>query len=171
MLQAVDKALPCDIAICAAAVGDWHVSNASQTKLKKDKAHTGPTLSFAENPDILKHIAQHKEQRPSFVAGFAAETDDVESNATAKFIRKGCDALFANYINERNTVFGADENTILYIARSTDNHTAPHCEQWPKQSKAAVADMIVRKVIQHLVKDESITHTDATPMLTKLEAI
>jgi phosphopantothenoylcysteine decarboxylase/phosphopantothenate--cysteine ligase len=171
MLDAVNAALPCDIAICAAAVADWHVSNASQTKLKKHKGQTAPALSFTENPDILKHIAQSKTQRPAFVAGFAAETDDVESNAAAKFIRKGCDVLFANYIADTDNVFGADENTILCFSHAADHSVAPHCEHWPKQSKVAVADMVVRKVIQHLVKNESSPHTDATPIITKLEAI
>tara|TARA_R110002126_G_scaffold13118_1_gene56241 strand:- start:479464 stop:480792 length:1329 start_codon:yes stop_codon:yes gene_type:complete len=170
MLEAVNTALPCDIAVCAAAVADWQVSNPSQTKLKKHDSDGGPALSFAENPDILKHIATHKTKRPQFVAGFAAETENVEHNAAAKFARKGCDALLANHIADTDNVFGADENTILYISK-TDVGAAPHHENWPKQSKLDAADMLVRKIIQHLVKAEGIPHNTATPISTKLEAI
>ena len=89
-MQAVNAALPADAAVFAAAVADWHVQGAGDRKLKKSKDGL-PSLTFAENPDILKTISQRSEDRPALVVGFAAETDDVLAHATAKRARKGCD--------------------------------------------------------------------------------
>src|SRR5208282_282223 len=90
MLQAVDKALPVDVAIFAAAVADWRTEEVSKSKIKKHQDRT-PTLKLVENPDILATIAHRKSGRPRLVIGFAAETDHVVANAQAKLAKKGCD--------------------------------------------------------------------------------
>ncbi|MDD9976413.1 MAG: bifunctional phosphopantothenoylcysteine decarboxylase/phosphopantothenate--cysteine ligase CoaBC, partial [Boseongicola sp.] len=77
MLKAVKSFLPADAVVCAAAVADWKVEKASQSKIKKDKKGKVPSLSFAENPDILATISKMKKGRPQLVVGFAAETDDL----------------------------------------------------------------------------------------------
>ena len=83
MFEVVQAALPVEAAVFAAAVADWHVSSASDRKLKKSKDGL-PVLEFAENPDILRTVSQMKQGRPALIVGFAAETDDVLENATAK---------------------------------------------------------------------------------------
>ena len=52
MLAAVEKALPADVAVFAAAVADWRPREASASKIKKQQAGP-PTLELVENPDIL----------------------------------------------------------------------------------------------------------------------
>ncbi|MFT5067746.1 MAG: phosphopantothenoylcysteine decarboxylase/phosphopantothenate--cysteine ligase, partial [Reinekea sp.] len=111
MLEAVQAALPADVAIFAAAVADWRVEGASDRKLKKSKDGL-PVLKFAENPDILAHVAQLKTGRPSLVIGFAAETNDVEANATAKRKRKGCDWIVANDVSPETGIMGGSENDV-----------------------------------------------------------
>ena len=59
MLAAVEKAMPADCAIFAAAVADWRVGETNREKIKKAKGRT-PSLSLVENPDILATIAQRK---------------------------------------------------------------------------------------------------------------
>ena len=105
MLAAVQAALPADVAVFAAAVADWRVANASGSKLKKDGSGQAPVLQFAENPDILAAIS-HAGARPGLVVGFAAETDDVVANATAKRLRKGCDWIVANDVSPRHRHYG-----------------------------------------------------------------
>lgn len=83
MRDAVLSALPADIAVMVAAVADWRVASEAGDKIKKPADGSTPTLSFVENPDILKTIGHHA-QRPTLVVGFAAETADVEKNAKAK---------------------------------------------------------------------------------------
>jgi len=88
MLSAVQAALPADAAVFVAAVADWRVEGASTQKIKKQADGALPVLQFAENPDILATISQLDiETRPKLVVGFAAETNDVLENATAKRVR------------------------------------------------------------------------------------
>lgn len=140
MLEAVQAALPSDVAIFAAAVADWRVEGASDRKLKKFKDGL-PTLSFAENPDILAHVAQLKKGRPSLVVGFAAETNDVEANATAKRKRKGCDWIVANDVSPETGIMGGSENAVSIISDAG-------VEEWPRMSK----DNVARKLAQRIAE-------------------
>ena len=70
MLQACEHQLPVDVVICAAAVGDWRVKQASVEKIKKSDEGS-PMLALTENPDILKRLSGHTENRPELVIGFA----------------------------------------------------------------------------------------------------
>ncbi len=138
MLDAVQGALPADAAIFAAAVADWRVASASDRKLKKDKGAL-PVLEFAENPDILATVAQMGAGRPGLVVGFAAETDDVTANATAKRARKGCDWIIANDVSPDTGIMGGPENAVTLI-------TADGAEDWPRMTKTEVAARLVGRV-------------------------
>ncbi len=111
MLQAVERALPADIAIFAAAVADWRIANAGEQKIKKKAGQATPELSLTENPDILSTIAHRKSQRPKLVIGFAAETENVAANAKDKLARKGCDWILANDVSPQTGIMGGDSNT------------------------------------------------------------
>ncbi len=140
MLEAVQTALPADVAIFAAAVADWRVEGASGRKLKKSKDGL-PTLSFAENPDILAHVAQLTIGRPPLVIGFAAETNDVKANATAKRKRKGCDWIVANDVSLETGIMGGSENAVSLISDAG-------VEDWPRMSK----DNVSRKLAQRIAE-------------------
>jgi phosphopantothenoylcysteine decarboxylase/phosphopantothenate--cysteine ligase len=142
MLAAVQGALPVDAAIFAAAVADWRVKGAATSKLKKIKGAL-PSLEFEENPDILATVAQLKKGRPKLVVGFAAETDDVEANATAKRERKGCDWILANDVRPETGIMGGQDNTILLISEQGS-------EAWPRMSKREVAERLARRVAEAL---------------------
>jgi phosphopantothenoylcysteine decarboxylase/phosphopantothenate--cysteine ligase len=136
MLQAVESSLPADIAIFTAAVADWRVAKVAGEKLKKSADGAVPTLSFAENPDILKTIASLKKGRPKLVVGFAAETEKVIDHAKAKLAKKGCDLIVANDVSPDSGVFGGDANTVHLVS-------ATGVENWPKLSKAEVASRLM----------------------------
>ena len=142
MLEAVNAALPVDAAIFAAAVADWRVAQASDSKLKKTKGGL-PKLEFAENPDILATVAQTKKNRPELVIGFAAETDDVVENATAKRKRKGCDWIVANDVSVGTGIMGGNENDIVLI--SDDG-----AEDWPRMAKDQVAARLAERIARAL---------------------
>ncbi len=137
MLEAVEKALPADVAVFAAAVADWRAERPSDSKIKKQQGQT-PTLKLIENPDILSTIAHRKSGRPRLVIGFAAETDNVIANAKAKLAKKGCDWILANDVSPATGIMGGDGNTIHLI-------TAAGVESWPPQSKDDVARMLVAR--------------------------
>jgi phosphopantothenoylcysteine decarboxylase/phosphopantothenate--cysteine ligase len=137
MLAAVEKALPADIAVFAAAVADWRPQQASQSKIKKQGRP--PTIELVENPDILATIAHRKSRRPPLVVGFAAETDNVIANAKAKLARKGCDWIVANDVSPATGVMGGDSNTVHLV-------TADAVEDWPPQSKEDVARALIARI-------------------------
>lgn len=144
MLAAVEAALPADAGVFAAAVADWRVATASDRKLKKSRDGM-PVLEFAENPDILKTVSQMAEGRPGLVVGFAAETDDVVENATAKRARKGCDWIVANDVSPATGIMGGAENAVTLI-------TEEGSEDWPRMGKAAVAERLARRIAAALAE-------------------
>ncbi len=140
MLAACEEALPADIAICAAAVADWHVADTAGQKLKKQGKNQPPALKLVENPDILATIAHMKSGRPTLVVGFAAETNDVVAYGQDKRARKGCDWIVANDVS--GDVMGGDENAVHLI-------TAEGVDDWPRMSKQAVADQLAGRIAAH----------------------
>ncbi len=142
MLEAVHAALPVDAGVFAAAVADWRVASASDRKLKKTKDGV-PDLRFAENPDILREVSQMAQTRPSLVVGFAAETDDVVANATAKRNRKGCDWIVANDVSPATGIMGGPENAVIVIDDAGS-------ETWPRMSKDQVAEKLANRISEHL---------------------
>ena len=141
MQQAVDRALPADIAVFVAAVADWRMENESGEKIKKDASGKPPALKMIENPDILAGIGTRKKDRPSLVVGFAAETENVADHARAKLKKKGADWIVANDVSAENNVFGGDDNSVRLITKSGD-------DAWPKMSKQDVAEQLVQKIAE-----------------------
>lgn len=147
MLAAARAALPVQAAVFAAAVADWRVASASGSKMKKDGSGAPPPLELAENPDILRTVsALPAGQRPVLVVGFAAETDDVIANATAKRARKGCDWIVANDVSPETGIMGGANNTVTLI-------TAEGAEDWPSDTKEAVARRLAQRIADALVHE------------------
>jgi phosphopantothenoylcysteine decarboxylase/phosphopantothenate--cysteine ligase len=138
MLEAVQASLPVDAGVFAAAVADWRVEGAGDRKLKKSKDGL-PSLSFAENPDILKTVCALPQGRPPLVVGFAAETNDVIAHATAKRQRKGCDWILANDVSPGTGIMGGTENAVTLI-------TEAGAEDWPRMGKEAVATRLAERI-------------------------
>ena len=137
MAEAVDAALPADVAILVAAVADWKVTPAP-VKLKK--AAGPPKLEFAANPDILATLAAHP-LRPRLLVGFAAETDNVVANATAKRAAKNVDWILANDVS--GDVMGGANNRIHLV-------TADGVEDWPEAAKEQVARHLIDRIAKEL---------------------
>lgn len=131
MQEACAAELPADIAIFAAAVADWRVTDTAAEKMKKGPGGP-PSLMLTENPDILRNIAHLDKDRPTVVVGFAAETQNVLANARDKLMRKGCDLIVANDVSPASGVFGGDRNTVHLVSASGT-------ENWPGMSKQDVA--------------------------------
>ena len=143
MLQACLDSLPADIAICAAAVADWHVVNNSEQKIKKRDTGSVSILELNENPDILKTLSQLDSNRPDLVVGFAAETENLLNNAVKKRKNKGCDWILANDVSESTGTFGGENNLVHLI---TDKGS----EEWPLMLKEDVAIRLVEKIVKEI---------------------
>jgi phosphopantothenoylcysteine decarboxylase/phosphopantothenate--cysteine ligase len=138
MHAAALAALPADVFIAAAAVGDWRVEAVGAQKLKKGTAGA-PVLSLVENPDILADVATRRTGRPALVIGFAAETERVVENARDKLKRKGCDLIVANSVAESEGTFGGLDNQVTIVS-------AAGAEPWPRMSKQEVARGLIELI-------------------------
>jgi phosphopantothenoylcysteine decarboxylase/phosphopantothenate--cysteine ligase len=144
MFAAVEAAMPADIFIGAAAVADWRVENSGKQKIKKT-ASGAPSLQFAENPDILAHVASKASGRPGLVVGFAAETDQVIAYAQDKLARKKCDLIVANDVSPSKGVMGGSKNEVHLVSQAG-------VESWPLLDKEDVAHRLVAKLADLIKK-------------------
>jgi phosphopantothenoylcysteine decarboxylase/phosphopantothenate--cysteine ligase len=131
-----------DVFIATAAVADWRPTRAQPQKIKKQGDGQVPSLAFVENPDILSAIAASERARSGalYCVGFAAESQDLEAQATAKRLRKGVPLLVANI---GPATFGQDDNALLLI-------DAQGTLEMPRNSKLALGRMLVAEIANRL---------------------
>ena len=122
----------CDIFIATAAVADYRVANASDKKIKKNKAAL--TLELEPNEDILAWVAQQK--NAPFTLGFAAETENLVDYASEKKQRKDVNMIAANLVGKPSGGFGDDENALTVISDGG-------IVEIPMQAKTSLADALV----------------------------
>jgi phosphopantothenoylcysteine decarboxylase/phosphopantothenate--cysteine ligase len=137
MRDAVQAALPAEVAVFAAAVADWRMASVNAGKIKKSGAP--PALALAENPDILAGIGAMGAGRPRLVIGFAAETEAVAANAVEKRRRKRADWIVANDVSAAAGILGGDENAVILV-------TEAGSEAWPRMTKAEVAARLAARI-------------------------
>jgi len=137
MANAVAQALPVDAAVMVAAVADWQVETAP-SKLKKGDGP--PTLTLLPNPDILAMLGKSP-RRPRLLVGFAAETDDVLTHATAKRVAKNADWIVANDVS--GDVMGGDRNAVHLV-------TADGVEPWADAPKSDIAGRLADRIADAL---------------------
>jgi phosphopantothenoylcysteine decarboxylase / phosphopantothenate---cysteine ligase len=107
---ALEHAVGADLTIATAAVADWRPERVSDEKVKKTDADL--TARMVRNPDVLAALGERK--GGTFLVGFAAETNDHESNAREKLRRKHLDAIAVNDVRgERG--FGPGDNTLTLL--------------------------------------------------------
>jgi phosphopantothenoylcysteine synthetase/decarboxylase len=107
-----------DIAVLAAAVSDFKPASFAPHKIKK---HEGtPQIVLVPTRDILASLGAMTE-RKFFLAGFAAETENIAVYAQKKLHEKRCDAIIANDVSAPGLGFDSMENevTIFYPDRTS----------------------------------------------------
>ncbi len=138
MFELVKKNLPkTQVFIGCAAVSDFRVKNFSSQKIKKT-AQENFVLKLTKNPDILDFIGNHK-KRPELVIGFAAESENLEKNALEKLLKKNCDLVVGNSIDE-GKIFGNSQSEAIFVE-------AKKTEKLGKISKANLAKLISKKIV------------------------
>lgn len=138
MHDAVLERLPdSTVVVMAAAVADYRPVSPAGRKLKKRDGP--PALKLEETPDILRAVGLRKGNR--LVIGFAAETDELESNARLKLESKGCDLVVANPVGGA-TGFETDLNQGLLLSATGE---VVRLEPMAKRAMAArILDMAAR---------------------------
>ena len=133
-----------DIFIAAAAVADFRPASCADSKIKKRDGEDELTLKLVKNPDILATMATRKSEQPSLLCvGFAAETNDVETNARAKIERKQLDMIIANDVSRSDIGFGSDDNEVLLITPGTTTTL-------DKASKPQLARLLIAQIAELL---------------------
>ncbi len=100
-----------DAFISCAAVADYRPEHVASQKLKKTENNDQMTINMVKNPDIVATVANMTEQRP-FTVGFAAETNDVETYARGKLMKKNLDMICANDVSVQGQGFNSNDNAI-----------------------------------------------------------
>ena len=128
-----------DIAVFCAAVADFKIRKISSKKIKKDKLKS---LKLIQNIDILKKISTQKKNKPKYIVGFSAETEN-KILAKRKLNEKKCDMIIFNKISTKNKVFGLDENKISIITKNK-------IKDYPKFSKSKCANLIINSIYDEI---------------------
>jgi phosphopantothenoylcysteine decarboxylase / phosphopantothenate---cysteine ligase len=117
MAAAVAEVADADVIVMAAAVADFRPSTVAEGKMKKQEGP--PTILLVGTTDILAGLGA--DRRPGQVLiGFAAETDDLASNAQAKLAGKGVDAIVANDVGAAGVGFAHDTNAVtIHVANGS----------------------------------------------------
>ncbi len=147
MRDAVVAAFPeIDAAILCAAVADYHVANASDTKIKREEGEI-PVIKLEKNPDIAKALGEMK--RPGQVTvGFALETNNESHNAQAKLNRKNLDFIVLNSLRDKGAGFRTDTNKVTII------HRDGTVDEGSLKPKSEVARDIVDALVSELNKNQ-----------------
>ena len=126
-----------DVIVMAAAVADFRPSAAAERKIKK--AGGVPEIALEPTADILAALGAARRPGQTIV-GFAAETDDLRSNAADKLARKGIDLIVANDVSAPGVGFEHDTNAVVILAADGTAHEVPLSD------KRAVARAILDQV-------------------------
>tara|TARA_B100001057_G_scaffold194345_1_gene195163 strand:+ start:1110 stop:2309 length:1200 start_codon:yes stop_codon:yes gene_type:complete len=141
MFKETQKNLPVDVAIFSAAVSDFKVKEKNDLKIKKTDELN---IKLEKNVDILKYVSNHNSMRPKLVIGFAAETNNLESNAIEKLKSKNCDMIVANNILDKSIGFNSDLNEVIIYYKNNKK------EKLFKKNKSLISEEIVKRVNDQL---------------------
>jgi phosphopantothenoylcysteine decarboxylase/phosphopantothenate--cysteine ligase len=106
-----------DIFISCAAVADFKPANYSDTKIKKEDSEN-LEINLEKNHDILSEVSKH--HNSAYIVGFAAETSNVNDNATKKLNSKNLNMIISNDVSDKTIGFDSDDNEVHVI---TENET------------------------------------------------
>ncbi|MCF8035723.1 MAG: bifunctional phosphopantothenoylcysteine decarboxylase/phosphopantothenate--cysteine ligase CoaBC [Desulfobacteraceae bacterium] len=127
-----------DMIIKVAAVSDYRPVEVALHKVKKGQERI--TLELEKTTDILAALAERK-CAGQILVGFAAETRDLEENATAKLAAKKLDMIAANLIGGADSGFRTDTNHIRLFYKNGKS------EQLPLMDKEAAAHVLLDRII------------------------
>ncbi|TDM07313.1 bifunctional phosphopantothenoylcysteine decarboxylase/phosphopantothenate--cysteine ligase CoaBC [Macrococcus lamae] len=114
-----------DIIVKAAAVADYTPVSRLTGKLKKQEGSLD--LSFKRTTDILKYLGEHKTHH--YLAGFAAETEQVAAYAKGKLEKKNADVIIANNVGDTSIGFKSNNNAVELFFKDGSSHII---EKMPK---------------------------------------
>jgi len=130
----------CDIFIGCAAVADYTPVEVAEQKIKKKSDDMN--IYLKKTTDIIAWVAAQKSN--SFVIGFAAESQNLESFANKKLLNKNLDMICANDISNKEFGFNSDNNKILILKKNG------HKINLMAESKKNIAKKIIDEISQSI---------------------
>jgi phosphopantothenoylcysteine decarboxylase/phosphopantothenate--cysteine ligase len=130
----------CDGAIMAAAVADFTPVYSADSKVKRGKENWN--IELKPTKDIAAALGQLKKENQLLV-GFALETDNEESNAQGKLLKKNLDFIVLNSLRDQGAGFKHDTNKISIIDKTGEKVI------FDLKHKNEVARDIVNKIITY----------------------
>ena len=101
------------------------------------------TLPLQKNVDILQTLGGRK--RPNqFLAGFAAETEDLRENARKKLSEKNLNMIVGNLVGNSDSGFCSDTNRVTLFYRDRER------EPLGLMGKDAVAHLILDRIVERM---------------------
>jgi len=143
MFKATQKNLPTDIAIFSAAVADFKIDKKNKDKIKKKE---NLTINLEKNVDILNYVSNHNSMRPKLVIGFAAETNNLDKNASSKLANKNCDWIIANDVSKKDSGFNSDYNEVTIHYKDPQNKK----EKLSFKKKSEISEEIVDRIVTQI---------------------
>ena len=141
MYEACQQAFPAaDAAILCAAVADFKPLSFSDTKIKREKDNLH--IDLQPTHDIAAALGQQKTSQQRIVA-FALETNNEETNASAKLVKKNADFIVLNSTRNAGTTFQTDDNQITIISKGGK-------KEYEKKRKHLVARDIIDELVSIL---------------------
>lgn len=127
-----------DAAILCAAVADFTPDQAASSKIKRERGEQ--TLHLIPTQDIAATLGAAK--RPGQrVVGFALETDNEESHAREKLVRKHLDFIVLNSLRDAGAGFRCDTNKVTILSAQEE-------KKYPLKTKSEVAKDIIDTLCQ-----------------------
>ena len=104
-----------DVFISCAAVADFKPAKYSDTKIKKEESEN-LEINLEKNHDILSEVS--KRHNSAYIVGFAAETSNVNDNASKKLNSKNLNMIISNDVSDKTIGFDSDENEVHVITKN-----------------------------------------------------
>jgi phosphopantothenoylcysteine decarboxylase / phosphopantothenate---cysteine ligase len=126
MLEALRSAIDrSDVLVMAAAVADYAPERVEEKKVRRREQPLD--LHLKPNVDILKALGS----RPGlFRVGFAAETEELRSQAQQKLATKQLDLIVANQVGVDGQGLGSDFNAVMIVAPAGVVAEVPRLPKW-----------------------------------------
>ncbi|MDR2950111.1 MAG: bifunctional phosphopantothenoylcysteine decarboxylase/phosphopantothenate--cysteine ligase CoaBC [Prevotella sp.] len=127
-----------DAAILCAAVADFRPSEQYAEKVKRGEDLF--TISLVPNKDIAASLGKMKRANQTLI-GFALETNDEETNALKKIVKKNLDFIVLNSLNDAGAGFKYDTNKIAILNKNGER------KDFALKSKKEVASDIIDETL------------------------
>ncbi len=115
-VQVLSLADDADIIVKTAAVADFRPRQYQQQKIKKQTAEL--SLGLEKNPDILMELGR-KKRAGCLLMGFAAESQNHETEGMRKLVDKNADIIMVNDITGEQTGFDVETNKVTILSKKS----------------------------------------------------